>query len=136
MSLHIEAVIMDTVEDIVAPAWILPKTSCEIARGDKILTPSITENVHDAIMRTSMDSDSIIKAESPDFEKLRVGTGQLSQTLRARLRLAGLEEYMPLILGRRLYVTEQVRFAIVPPATQSGDRICAFSGTPDPFVLR
>ncbi|KAI1742810.1 heterokaryon incompatibility protein-domain-containing protein [Xylaria scruposa] len=175
-SLHIEGAIVDTVKEILTTTWILPKTCdfrdkdslaqiydflekldmvCEIARGDKVLTPSITGNIHDAIIRTVMDSGSLIKTEAPDFEKLRVDMEQLSRTLRARLAgekdrvrrdkiaemdfrhfIMGLEEFMPLIIGRRLCVTERGRFAIVPPLTQSGDRICALSGAPNPFVFR
>ncbi|KAI0452928.1 heterokaryon incompatibility protein-domain-containing protein [Xylaria acuta] len=175
-SLHIEGAIFDRVKDMMTTTWILPQICdfrdkeslaqiydfldkldmvCEIARGDKIIDPSVEENIHDGIMRTVMDSGSLIKAEPPDFEKLRVEVEQLSRNLRARLtgekdrvrrdRIAemdfrhfvmGLEEFMPLIVGRRLCVTEKGRFAIVPPWTKFGDRICAFSGAPNPFVLR
>ncbi|KAI0547738.1 heterokaryon incompatibility protein-domain-containing protein [Xylaria curta] len=175
-SLHIEGAIIDTVKEILTTTWNLPKTCdfrdkgslaqiydflekldmvCEIARGDKVLTPSVTGNVHDAIIRTVMNSGSLIKTEPPAFEKLRVDMEQLSRTLRTRLAgekdrvrrdriiemdfrhfIMGFEEFMPLIVGRKLCVTEQGRFAIVPPSTQADDRICAFSGAPNPFVLR
>ncbi|KAI1753226.1 heterokaryon incompatibility protein-domain-containing protein [Xylaria castorea] len=175
-SLHIEGANFDTVKEMITTPWILPKTCdfrdkdslaqiydfldkidmvCQIARGEKEIDPNLEENIHDAIMRTVIDSGSLIKAEPPDFEKLRVKIEQLSRTLRTRLvgakdrvqrdRIAemdfrhfimGLEEFMPLIVGRRLCVTEKGRFAIVPPGTKFGDRICAFSGAPNLFVLR
>jgi len=48
----------------------------------------------------------------------------------------GLEEFMPLIVGRRFCATEQGRLAIVPAFAEMGDEIWTFSGTPNPFVLR
>ncbi|KAI0969291.1 heterokaryon incompatibility protein-domain-containing protein [Xylaria arbuscula] len=172
-SLHIEGAIVDTVKEMITPAWTLPKTCdfqdkkslnqvyhfldnldlvCEIARKDQEVG---TGDTHDAIMRTVLDAGSLIKEDPPDLTKLRADMERMSSTLRARLPgvgdrvqrssivemdlrhfIMGLEEFMPLVVERRLCVTEQGRFGIVPPRTECGDKVCAFSGAPDPFVLR
>ena len=40
------------------------------------------------------------------------------------------------ILGKRLCSTQHGRIGIIPPYSQKGDRICVFSGAPNPFLLR
>ncbi|KAI0533541.1 heterokaryon incompatibility protein-domain-containing protein [Xylaria digitata] len=110
---------------------------------------------HDAIMRTMLSAGSLIKDESPDFVKLRNDIETLSTRLRSRLAkakdqvqrssvaemnfkhfLMGLEEFMPLLIGRRFCSTGKGGFGIMPPGTEVGDEVCAFSGAPNPFVLR
>lgn len=174
--LRIEGAIFDTVKEMMTTAWVLPKTYdfrdkesltqisdfldkldlvCEIARGDKVFDPRVAEKGHNTILRIVTDAGSLMSAEPPDFDQVRVTLEQLSRDIRAQVaskkdqvrqdRIAEmdlehfireLEEFMPLIFGRRLCVTEQGRFATVPPLTKCGDRICAFSGAPNPFVLR
>ncbi|KAI0435547.1 heterokaryon incompatibility protein-domain-containing protein [Xylaria telfairii] len=126
----------------------------EIARGDRVLDSSVAEKDHNAILRTVASAGSLISAENPNFDPVCVTLEQLSRDLRAHVAstkdqarqgrtsdtdlghfILGLEEFMPLIFGRRLCVTEKGHFAIVPPLTTCGDRICAFSGAPNPFVL-
>ncbi|KAI1313579.1 hypothetical protein F5Y03DRAFT_389877 [Xylaria venustula] len=89
-----------------------------------------------------------------DLTKLRADIERKSPTLRARLPgvgdrvqrssiaemalryfIMGLEEFMPLVVGRRLCITEQGRFGIVPHQTKCGDKICTFSGAPNPFLV-
>ncbi|KAI8630247.1 heterokaryon incompatibility protein-domain-containing protein [Xylariaceae sp. FL1651] len=127
---------------------------CETARGNQPHLYEIKDGDH-AILRTVTKTGSLTKKETLDFDKLRLDLEQISRTLRSRLSgeidrvrrdqiaemdfrhfVMGLEEFMPLIVGRRLCVTEQGRFAIVPALAEVGDKICVFSGAPNPFVLR
>lgn len=55
--------------------------------------------------------------------------------LRLSSNLAVLANIFPM-QGTRLCLTDSGFFGIVPPFTQQGDQIWAFSGAPNPFVLR
>lgn len=125
----------------------------EIARGDRPLTGGDIQDLHDTIVRTIMQEGSQMR-EGKALQELRLDMEQISGNLRRMLKaeigrhqrssihemnlrhfIMGFEEFMPLVVGRKLCITRQGRLAIVPASAEVGDDICVFSGAPSPFVI-
>lgn len=174
--LCIEGALVDTIQEFITTAMILPKTCdlqdylswnhlfpfldnldliCKTARETKKDSPRGDDDTHDAIIRTILDAGSWIKEEPLDFAKRYEDLESLSTKLRSRIDnakyqdfrksvvkmdfmhfLMGIQEAMPLLIGRRLCRSGNGNFGIAPPGTKEGDVVCAFSGAPNPFVLR